>query len=94
MSDQRAVLDEMRRCVPKQGKRLLSVFSEASVRARREWYHRFGHGVVEETSEWLMTAWGLRSELRFLPPYSPDFNPTELAFAKLKAFIRLIVRRD
>ena len=23
-----------------------------------------------------------------LPPYSPDFNPIELAFAKLKAFIR------
>jgi hypothetical protein len=25
---------------------------------------------------------------RFLPPYSPDFNPIELAFAKLKAFLR------
>ena len=24
----------------------------------------------------------------FLPPYSPDFNPIELAFAKLKAFLR------
>src|SRR5437870_665608 len=23
-----------------------------------------------------------------LPPYSPDFNPIELAFAKLKAFLR------
>ena len=61
MRGQRAVLDEMRRCVP-QGKRLLSVFSEASIPARREWYHRFGHDVVEETSEWLMTAGGLRSE--------------------------------
>jgi len=28
------------------------------------------------------------AQLRFLPPYSPDFNPIELAFAKLKAFIR------
>ncbi len=28
------------------------------------------------------------SQLRFLPPYSPDFNPIELAFAKLKAFLR------
>ena len=28
------------------------------------------------------------AHLRFLPPYSPDFNPIELAFAKLKAFIR------
>jgi transposase len=26
--------------------------------------------------------------LRFLPPYSPDFNPIEQAFAKLKAFLR------
>ena len=24
----------------------------------------------------------------YLPPYSPDFNPIELAFAKLKAFLR------
>ena len=28
--------------------------------------------------------------LRFLPPYSPDFNPIEMAFAKLKAFFRAI----
>jgi transposase len=28
------------------------------------------------------------ASLRFLPPYSPDFNPIELAFAKLKAFLR------
>ena len=28
------------------------------------------------------------AHVRFLPPYSPDFNPIELAFAKLKAFIR------
>jgi transposase len=28
------------------------------------------------------------ASVRFLPPYSPDFNPIELAFAKLKAFLR------
>ena len=28
------------------------------------------------------------AHLRFLPPYSPDFNPIELAFAKLKALLR------
>jgi transposase len=27
-------------------------------------------------------------ELRFLPPYSPDFNPIENAFSKLKAHLR------
>ena len=27
-------------------------------------------------------------ELRFLPAYSPDFNPIELAFAKIKASLR------
>ena len=28
------------------------------------------------------------AHVRFLPPYSPDFNPIELAFSKLKAFLR------
>lgn len=28
------------------------------------------------------------AELRFLPPYSPDFNPIEMAFAKLKSVLR------
>jgi transposase len=28
------------------------------------------------------------ARLRFLPPYSPDFTPIELAFAKLKALLR------
>jgi len=31
---------------------------------------------------------GHGAHLRFLPPYSPDFNPIELAFAKLKALLR------
>ena len=30
------------------------------------------------------------AQVRFLPPYSPDFNPIELAFAKLKAFLRAV----
>jgi transposase len=33
---------------------------------------------------------GAGAHLRFLPPYSPDFNPIELAFAKLKAFLRAV----
>ncbi len=35
----------------------------------------------------------LRTELLHLPPYSPDLNPIELAFAKLKARLRTAARR-
>ncbi len=31
--------------------------------------------------------------LLFLPPYSPDFNPIEMAFAKLKALLRKAAER-
>ena len=33
------------------------------------------------------------ARLLFLPPYSPDFNPIELAFAKLKAGLRKAAER-
>ena len=33
------------------------------------------------------------AELRFLPPYSPDFNPIEMAFSKLKALLRKAAQR-
>jgi transposase len=33
------------------------------------------------------------ARLRLLPPYSPDFNPIELAFAKLKALLRRAAAR-
>jgi len=32
--------------------------------------------------------------LRYLPPYSPDFNPIENAFSKLKAFLRKAAARS
>lgn len=28
------------------------------------------------------------AELRYLPPYSPDFNPIEMMWAKVKSFLR------
>ena len=31
---------------------------------------------------------GAGAKLRFLPPYSPDFNPIEMAFSKLKASLK------
>ena len=33
------------------------------------------------------------ADLRFLPPYSPDFNPIEMAFAKLKSVLRAKAER-
>jgi len=30
----------------------------------------------------------------FLPPYSPDLNPIEMAFSKLKALIRIAAARS
>jgi transposase len=31
--------------------------------------------------------------LKFLPPYSPDFNPIEMAFSKMKAFLKKVAAR-
>ncbi len=33
------------------------------------------------------------AELQFLLPYSPDFNPIEMAFAKFKAFLKKTAAR-
>jgi len=33
------------------------------------------------------------AELRYLPPYSPDMNPIEKAYSKLKAFLRKLAER-
>lgn len=33
------------------------------------------------------------AKLLFLPPYSPDFNPIELAFAKIKAWLKKTAAR-
>ncbi len=34
------------------------------------------------------------AELRYLPPYSPDLNPIEQMFAKLKALLRTVAARS
>ena len=39
--------------------------------------------ILKERGAWLL----------FLPPYSPDLNPIEMAFAKLKAHLRRIGAR-
>jgi transposase len=45
------------------------------------------HGVREA-----IEAVGAR--LKYLPPYSPDFNPIEMAFSKLKALLRAAAARN
>ena len=40
-----------------------ALYSTASVPARREWYRRLDHVVLEETDDYLMTEGGFRSEL-------------------------------
>jgi ubiquinone/menaquinone biosynthesis C-methylase UbiE len=62
MSDKTGVLREMRRLAPAPRMRLLSVYAETSIPARREWYRRFGHAVAEQSAEYLVTDGGLRSE--------------------------------
>ena len=62
MDDKAGVLADMRRCAPRPGTRLLSVFGESSVAARRDWYRRFDEPVVEESETYLLTRGGLRSE--------------------------------
>jgi SAM-dependent methyltransferase len=62
MADKAGVLREMRRLAPRLHTRLLSVYSESSVTPRREWYRRLGHAVLEETSDYLVTDGGFRSE--------------------------------
>jgi len=34
------------------------------------------------------------AELRYLPPYSPDLNPIEMAFSKLKALLKKTAPRS
>ena len=45
---------------------------------------------IQVVRRWL-SAHGV--EIRYLPPYSPDLNPIELAFAKLKAHLRQAAAR-
>jgi len=42
-----------------------------------------GNAILKQRGAWFL----------FLPPYSPDLNPIEMAFAKLKAHLRRIGAR-
>lgn len=36
---------------------------------------------------------GVGATIRYLPPYSPDFNPIEMVFSKLKALLKKAAHR-
>ena len=54
------------------------------------WRPRFGRGnlTAHKGERVRKLIEGEGCELLYLPPYSPDFNPIEEAFAKLKALLR------
>ncbi|WP_376967896.1 transposase (plasmid) [Azospirillum sp. A26] len=54
------------------------------LRSRRAWFD-LQPGVDRECFVFID---GTGAELCFLPPYSPDFNSIEMAFSKLRAFLR------
>jgi transposase len=51
-------------------------------RERDEWRER-RHAAIAERKAWIL----------FMPRYSPDNNPIEIAFSKLKAFLRKMKAR-
>ena len=62
-------------CTPYPGPRSVIIMDNASIH----------HSQVERLKE---TARRYGIWIRFLPPYSPDFNPIEESFCDLKAYIR------
>ena len=48
---------------------------------------------LDEACDEVHAALARGAELRYLPPYSPDLNPIEQAFAKLKALLRKAAER-
>jgi transposase len=58
-------------------------FKNAPVHRRRPGQFAGHKSAAAEQAVRAMGAW-----LLFLPPYSPDLNPIEMAFAKLKALLR------
>ena len=43
---------------------------------------------IHHNAEWIDLVEGLGTRIEFIPPYSPDFNPIELAFGTIKAWLQ------
>ena len=59
--------------------------------ARRSRFDQAGVGCAGRQA--LQGSEAAGASLPFLPPYSPDFNPIEMAFSKLKAHVRKAAAR-
>jgi ubiquinone/menaquinone biosynthesis C-methylase UbiE len=62
MSNKLGIINEMRRLSPRDGTRLVTVYSANSVAARCEWYANMGHRVLEATAGELIAEGGFSSE--------------------------------
>jgi transposase len=62
----------------------VTVFPENTVGGNRPSAQNKSRKLLKDNQE----LW--RTRLRYLPPYSPDLNPIEHAFAKLKAHLRKV----
>ena len=43
---------------------------------------------IYHNAKWIQIVEGLDGHVEFLPSYSPDFNPIELAFGTIKAWLQ------
>jgi len=43
---------------------------------------------IHHNSEWIAVVKSMGCHVEFLPPYSPDFNPIELAFGQIKTWLK------
>jgi transposase len=48
---------------------------------------------AHKSAEVRQTIEAMGAELRYLPPYSPDLNPIEMAFSKFKALLKTAAAR-
>jgi transposase len=56
-------------------------------------HRRHGQSIEPQGAEVEKLITDAGAQLRYLPPYSPDMNPIEKAYSKLKAFLRKIAER-
>ena len=56
-------------------------------------HRRHGQSVEPQGAKGRQLIEAAGAELRYLPPYSPDMNPIEKAYSKLKSFPRKISER-